>query len=324
MHEQKINIHSGNVILAGTLCLPNVTGQFPVVLLVHGSGPLDRDGNMKRQKLNLFNTIAHVLAANGIASLRYDKRGCGKSSGAFISTGYSDFVEDAVQWLNTLALSKYLLANQLYILGHSEGCIIAAQAAQRCPSVAGLILLCPYIENVESILIRQAKQIEKELHSLKGLAGIFYKLLFTLFGKPTQMQQRLISSAFKTTLPVMRVGFSRYPAKWLREILALKPEAIYALTQQPVFLVAGTKDMQCNPQDIFLIAKTVKGQADTLMLDDMTHLLRRDKTATDVKSTLSTAAHLLSSARLLKQPVDNELLEKIVQWLVAKAHKPNN
>lgn len=318
MHEQKINIHSGNEILAGTLCLPNVTGQFPVVLLVHGSGPLDRNGNMKRQKLNLFNTIAHSLAANGIASLRYDKRGCGESSGDFIRAGYSDFVADAVQCLNTLALSKYLLVNQLYILGHSEGCIIAAQAAQRCPSVAGLILLCPFIENMESILIRQAKQIEKELHSLKGLAGIFYKLLFTLFGKPTTMQLRLINTARKTTLPVMRIGFSRYSAKWLREILALKPEAIYALTQQPVFLVAGTKDMQCNPQDIFRIAKTVKGQAETLMLDDMTHLLRRDKTPVLLNS------NLLNSARLLKQLVDNELIEKVVQWLVAKARKPNN
>lgn len=85
MHEQKINIQSGNEILAGTLCLPKVTGQFPVVLLVHGSGPLDRDGNMKRQKLNLFNTIAHVLAANGIASLRYDKRGAAKVRGSLLA-----------------------------------------------------------------------------------------------------------------------------------------------------------------------------------------------------------------------------------------------
>lgn len=92
MQEQEVRIQSGEVELIGILCSPDGTGKFPAVLMVHGRGPLDRDENMKGQQLNIFNAIAHVLAQRGIASLRYDKRGYGASSGDFMSAGHADLV----------------------------------------------------------------------------------------------------------------------------------------------------------------------------------------------------------------------------------------
>ena len=63
--------------------------------MVHGSGPLDRNENVKKgSHLNLFNTLAHHLAGIGIASLRYDKRGCGESTGDYYAAGHSDLLAD--------------------------------------------------------------------------------------------------------------------------------------------------------------------------------------------------------------------------------------
>lgn len=69
--------------------------------MVHGSGSLDRDENMKGQQLNIFNTVAHYLAREGIASLRYDKQGRGKSSGDYYTMGLLDLVNNSVSWFVT-------------------------------------------------------------------------------------------------------------------------------------------------------------------------------------------------------------------------------
>ena len=242
MHEQEVTIQSGGEVLIGTLCTPVAKGHFPAVLMVHGSGPLDRNENMQGQQLNIFNAIAHALAEHGIASLRYDKRGCGGSSGDFMKAGHADLVQDAVQCLDTLATSASIYEDQLYILGHSEGCIIAPQVAHHRPRVAGLILLCPFIERFESVLIRQAAQIEKEVDSFRGIAGAFHRTLFKVVGKPRAAQQRLIRKVRESDSSVVRIGLSRYPAKWIREMLELDSYAIFESARTRMLLIAGEKD----------------------------------------------------------------------------------
>lgn len=313
MHEQEVRIQSGKNILTGTLCVPNTVGLFPAVLMVHGSGPLDRNANMKGQKLRIFNELAHAFAALGIASLRYDKRGCGSSSGSFITASYSDLVQDAEKCLEALSESKLVSENNLYILGHSEGCSIAPQISQRRASVSGIVLLCPSIERVEPLLMRQALQLEKEIDSLKGMTGHLYRILFKLMGRPLHMQQRLIQKVRESDLPVVRHGLSRQPAKWLREILELDVETIFSSTHTPMLLVAGKKDMQCDPLDIYRIAETVQGESDTVMIDDMTHFLRKDECP----------ASIMNSARLLDQPVESVLIEKTAQWILVKTAANN-
>lgn len=213
MHEQEVTIQSGEVELVGTLCLPAREGTFLAVLMIHGSGPLDRNENMKGQQLNIFNALAHAMATYGIASLRYDKRGCGSSSGDFMRAGHSDLVQDAIHCLDTMANSACVSDKDHYILGHSEGCIVAPQVALHRPSVAGLMLLCPFIEHMDSLLLRQAGQLEEEIDSLPGIAGFLYGVLFALIGKPRASQQRLIQKIQESDSPVVRTGLTRFPAK---------------------------------------------------------------------------------------------------------------
>lgn len=305
MHEQEIKIQSADAILSGTLCAPDKLGQFPAVLMLHGSGPLDRNENMRGQELNIFNAIAHALAEHGIASLRYDKRGCGKSSGNYIKASHADFVQDAVQCLDTLATLENVSANSVFILGHSEGSIIAPQVSQQRPSVAGLVLLCPFIERLESILTRQAAQLEKEVDSLPGIAGTFYRSLFRIIGKPRATQQRLLRKVRETDTAVIRIALSRHPARWLREMLELDPAAIFAATRAPMLVIAGEKDLQCNPQDIFRIAEITQGPSETMLVEGMTHLLRIDEKP----------ATIMGSARQSGEPLVNCVIERTANWI---------
>jgi alpha-beta hydrolase superfamily lysophospholipase len=305
MHEQEVTIQSGGAVLIGTMCTPDVKGKFPAVLMVHGSGPLDRNENMKGQELNIFNTIALVLVEHGIASLRYDKRGCGRSSGDFMTAGHADLVQDAAQCLDALARSESVDEDQLFILGHSEGCIIAPQIAHHRPGVAGLVLLCPFIERFESVLIRQTALIEKEVDSLPGIAGVFYRTLFRIVGKPRATQPRLIRKVRATDSPVVRAWLSRHPAKWIREMLDLDTDAIFASTRTPMLLIAGGKDLQCNPQDIFRIAETSQSQTETMLIEGMTHLLRIDKNP----------ATIMGAARLIGEPLEPVVIERALHWI---------
>lgn len=304
MHEQEIKIQSGDAVLVGTLCTPDAMKRFPAVLMVHGSGPLDRNENMKGQQLNIFNSIAHELADYGVASLRYDKRGCGDSSGDFMSAGHADLVEDAVNCLDVMARSEGISVDDLYILGHSEGCIIAPQVSLQRPSIAGLVLLCPFIERLEPILVRQAAQLKKEINSKKGISGFLYRSLFNLFDRPVATQLRKVR---ETDSPVVRIGLFRQPAKWFREMLELNTEAIFASTRTSMILIAGEKDLQSNPQDIFRIAETAQGQSQTLLIEGMTHLLRGDENP----------ATLMGAGRLSSEPVEAVLLQELVKWILA-------
>ncbi len=305
MIEHDLHVQAHDNRLAGTLCLPTREGRFPVVLMAHGSGPLDRDENIKGQKLNVFNAVAHRLAASGIASVRFDKRGCGASEGDYYTAGHHDFVDDVVCWYDALQRAEFSRPGQVFLLGHSEGCLVAAHAVLRRPDVAGVVLLCPFVEPMEEILIRQARQIERESEGKKGAAALVHALVSWFVGGPVASQQSLIRKVKASTTPSFRIGFQRVPAKWFRELLDVDAAQVFGRVACPMLLVGGEKDLQCNPADVPAIAALAQGAVDHHVLAGLTHVLRRD----DQPPTI------LGSGRLLDRPVDPELLEVIAEWL---------
>lgn len=188
MVEKEVKIEIKDCTLFGSICLPQTDGQFPVVLMVHGSGPLDRNENMPGQNLDIFNVIAQHLGKNGIASLRFDKRGCGKSSGRFETAGHFDHIADVSAWIEYLNQRDFCAQSQIFILGHSEGSIIAPQLSLNHHGIEGIILLAPFIQNIESILRQQAAHIKKAINELDGFKGWFYRLIVNLTGDPVKSQ----------------------------------------------------------------------------------------------------------------------------------------
>jgi hypothetical protein len=127
--ENDVAIEHAGARLAGTVVAPGV-GRFPTVLMLHGSGPMDRNEDMPGQRLSVFNTFAERLVRDGVASLRFDKRGCGASTGDFETAGVHDAVADAVAWIDWLGSADFCDPERLILLGHSEGCLTALSPDQ--------------------------------------------------------------------------------------------------------------------------------------------------------------------------------------------------
>ncbi len=150
------------ITLAGTLTLPKGDGPFPAVVLVSGSGPQDRDETLFDHKP--FLVLADHLARNGIACLRYDDRGIGKSKGKFADATSADFATDAHAAVTYLKGRKEIDGKRIGIAGHSEGGIIAPLVAAAHPAdVAFIVLLAGPGISGERIMYQQAFDFANQL-----------------------------------------------------------------------------------------------------------------------------------------------------------------
>ncbi|MGH7648747.1 MAG: alpha/beta hydrolase family protein [Gemmatimonadaceae bacterium] len=157
-HAADVTIASvAGVSLAGTVIIPEGRGPFPAVVFVTGSGPQDRDEALMGHRP--FLVIADYLARHGIASLRYDDRGVGKSTGSFDRSTSADFAMDAEAAFRYLTHVQGVAPNRVGILGHSEGGLIGPMVAARNRDVAFLVLMSgPGIPG-DSLLLLQGKLI---------------------------------------------------------------------------------------------------------------------------------------------------------------------
>jgi acetyl esterase/lipase len=151
--EQELTLTIGEDTLYATLTLPTGTGKFPAALLISGSGPTDRDGNtpLINGKVDSHRNFARVLAESGVASLRYDKIGSGKTGlGSRLndptSIDFNMFVDHARAAYEFLKARPEVDAEKMLLLGHSEGGLIAQVVAEQVRdegSLAALVLATP-------------------------------------------------------------------------------------------------------------------------------------------------------------------------------------
>lgn len=156
--EQDFSVGEGERALPGTLAMPKGDGPFPAVVLVHGSGPQDRDETIGPNKP--FLDIARGLAAQGIAVLRYEKRTKARpqdfASGNF--TVDDETTNDAVLAVDALRKTAGIDPNRVFVLGHSQGAMMAPRIAAVSGHVDGLILLAAPSRPVLDILIEQNRR----------------------------------------------------------------------------------------------------------------------------------------------------------------------
>jgi len=238
MQEHEIRFKSGEIDLAGTLALPSSNGPFPTVLFITGSGPIDRNENHKKLHLNIFDDISHYLAENGIASLRYDKRGVGESQGDYWKTGFYDNSQDALAALQYLKQQNNIQKENIFILGHSEGALQAMRLAGGGAEVAGIILLAGGAQSGEAILKWQAIQIAK---GLKGINGWFIKILHIDISKAQQKQIDRIKKSKQDYFRSQLVA--KINAKWFREFMDYNPAEDLQRITVPVLAINGSKDI---------------------------------------------------------------------------------
>ncbi len=141
-HEVDVRVGSPPFELGATLTLPNGSGPFPAAVLVHGSGPNDRDASVGATKI--LRDIAHGLASSGIAVLRYDKRTYTYRDTLSNNISIEDeAIHDALAAVDVLAAHPDIEHAGIFVIGHSLGGLLAPEIAVRAGNVAGLALLAP-------------------------------------------------------------------------------------------------------------------------------------------------------------------------------------
>lgn len=305
MIEKNISVKSNDITLAGIVCLPSEEGRFSCVLMIHGSGPVDRNENARGAKINAFNTIAHYLAAKGIASLRYDKRGCGESSGNYWETGHYDLIEDGKAMYRYILAQEYINKDLVFLLGHSEGTLIVQKISLEYPDIAGLILLAPWAQNMEQVLIWQANRLKEDFEQGKGIIRRIARIQWKLMGDPLKVQSTAIKKMKGTDKAWFRYKLQKINAKWFREIFSHDPVDTISKVSCPILAIAGDKDIQVDPKDTIRIAELAKGEVEYHIIPNMTHILRLDEQTPS----------LLHYRKLLKTDMDHSILDIMYDWL---------
>lgn len=302
MREQQISFESGSLRLAGTLCSEPTRTHQPAVLLLPGSGPLDRDGNHRRLRLDVSRQVAQALADVGVASLRFDKRGVGASPGDWRAAGLSDNIADAEAALCWLLQHEDVDRSSVSVVGHSEGAVIATALAARHPELAGVVLLGGTSRRGEEVLLWQAARITPTL------PPPVRALLRLLRVDPVAQTAASHAKVKATTTDVARMNGVRMNARWFREYMAYDPSEDLARINASVLAITGSKDLQVDPDDLRRIAAAAAGPVSTHVVDDVTHTLRRQPSTPSLRRYRDE----------VKRPLDAELLTLIVTWLVSR------
>jgi len=238
---------AGRVVLDGTLTVPEGKGPFPAVVLITGSGPQNRDEEIFGHKP--FLVLADHLTRRGIAVLRYDDRGVGKSTGSFASATSEDFAGDAWTAWQTLSARPEIDAKRLGLLGHSEGGLIAPMLAASHPEIAFVVMLAGTGVTGEQVMLAQAAAIMKASGAPAETIAAntdLQKQVFAILREETSMArivERLgaIPAGSKEASAAL-VKQSASP--WLRFFATYDPAPALAKVRCPVLAIAGERDLQ--------------------------------------------------------------------------------
>ncbi|HZZ66482.1 MAG TPA: alpha/beta fold hydrolase [Candidatus Baltobacteraceae bacterium] len=258
----------------GTLALPDGAGPFPVVLIIAGSGPTDRDGNNPMLGGgNTYKLLAAALAKRGIASVRYDKRGIGQSAASAPSQRnlrFDMYVEDAAAWLRQLKNDRRF--TRVVVAGHSEGSLIGMIAAQRAPADA-FVSLEGAGRRGSVVLLEQLKK----------------QLTPTVYAQ-TESVVNTLASGKTAALPAawpqgLRSLFDPSIQPYLISWFAYDPQTEIHKLRIPVTIVQGTADVQVSMTDADAL-KDGSPRAKLVLVAGMNHVLRYDPDVSSMQAVI--------------------------------------
>lgn len=255
-----------NINLAGTLTLPQKKEKSSAVILIAGSGPNDRDETIFGHKP--FWVLADYLSRNGIAVLRYDKRGVEKSGGEYFTATTQDFADDAEAALNYLKSRKEIDTSNIGLIGHSEGGIIAPMIASQNKDVQFIVLMAGLgVSGIELSLAQNQFALNKASLSDKekdALNEILKKIFTSTENWTGYVGSETERSALKNELNILwqnlpmkirgQVSKETFIEKttaniatpWFRHFLKVKPPIYLQKLSIPVLAINGEKDTQVD------------------------------------------------------------------------------
>jgi uncharacterized protein len=306
------------VSLAGTLTVPRGQAPFPAAILLAGSGPLDRDEADDGHRP--FLVLADYLTRNGIAVLRYDKRGVGKSTGNYDEATTADFASDAEAALSFLKTRKEIATGKIGLVGHSEGGVIAPMIASHSSDVAWIVMLAGSATKGEETLLLQSDLITRaagmsDEQIAKSLEFDKQSYLLVRQENDRAMRESKLGELIKVSGlgPAMPPAFLQrqihwISSPWFRYFLDYDPVPALEKTKCPVLALSGEKDLRVPPKEnLPLIKKALEegGNKDVQVteLPGLNHLFQHCVTG------------LPTESRAIEETFAPEALQAISEWI---------
>lgn len=327
---EEVTFDSDDLTLAGTLTLPPGPGPHPAIVLVSGSGPQDRDESLGGGiAVKPFRLLADALTRAGVAVLRYDDRGVGKSTGTFSTATTQDFAADAEAAIGFLTTRDDIDPDQIGLLGHSEGGLVAAMLGARNDDLDFIISLAgPGVNGRDVLLLQNRRLLEAEGATEEEIADqvAFVEEMIANIDDPEAIETLVYEQTLEQTnaLPEAEreaLGdleqYARTTATqaaqdfvqgWFESFLTYDPAPDWAQTTVPILALFGGKDVQVDAEQNappFEEALREAGNEDfeIVILPDANHLFQEADTGG------------VSEYTTLPAEFTPDLLPTIVDWL---------
>jgi dienelactone hydrolase len=289
-----------NINLAGTLTMPEGEGPFTAVIMITGSGAQNRDEALMGHKP--FLVISDWMTRHGIAVLRYDDRGVGKSQGNYATATSADLATDAQAAFEFLKANPKINPGAIGLMGHSEGGLIAPIVAASNPEIAFIVSLAGPGVTGEEILYRQQADIgrlsgvnEKDMAE----SHLINKQLYSILKKEkdnTKAEEKVLAAYNdallkknvpdedkKKALSQLKATFGAPTYTWFRYFILADPAKFWKKVKCPVLALNGEKDLQVAADDnLPAIEKALKSAGNknikTVKLPELNHLFQHCKT----------------------------------------------
>lgn len=289
--ESEVELETSLGKIYGTLTIPTNVKKSPVVLIISGSGPTDRDCNSPMGiQTNAYKMLSEGFAQNGIATLRFDKRGIGQSKASVTSESelrFETYINDVVKWISLLKSDDRF--SSIIILGHSEGSLIGMIAAEQT-NVGGFISIAGVGKSADKLL---KEQLESKLPTY--LLEESDKILDSL------KMGKTVSNVNPNLAMLYRPSVQPYMISWIK----YDPVIEIAKLEMPVFIIQGNTDLQVTVNDANLLSKA-KPDSKLLIIEYMNHVLK--EADSDVRINMAT----YSNPDL---PLKTGLIESIVDFI---------
>lgn len=320
--------------LAATLTIPSGKGPFPAVVLITGSGPQDRDESIMGHKP--FLVLADYLTRKGIAVLRADDRGVGKSTGEFSAATTADFATDTEAGIAYLKTRSEINSRMIGLVGHSEGGIIAPMVAARNADVAFIVMLAGSGVPGDEIIVAQTELLAESMgqsHEEAIKAGAREREVLNLVkqhGDDALLQKQLRDElAGEVSDAQIGAAIKQLNSPWLRYFISYDPATALRKVTCPVLALNGAKDMQVPPsQNLPAIRNALEAAGNKNFevdeLPGLNHLFQTAKTGApseypQIEETMSPVALEEISSWILKLSQDpDEKAKTLVLQFMAK------
>jgi dienelactone hydrolase len=307
--EEEVSFANGGIRLAGTLTLPDTPSRCPAVVLLQGSGPLDR--NEEVFGFRPFAIIADYLARNGIAVLRYDSRGVGGSNGTSFQYTLSDVAGDTLAAVDYLKTHCEVDSAQIGLCGHSQGGIVAPMCAAQSEDVTFIVCLSGIGSRGEEIYLTQTRliaevdgasedEVNHRVQSMKQIVGLIRDGAGREELEPeiARMVHRELSQQSKSSKDTesaeLDCQLTLLASPWFRSFLGHDAGPVLESVKCPVLLIFGELDLQVPAKE---------------NRENMVNSLVRGGNSSYFVKTFSAANHIFQAAKT-GSPSEYDTLEK--------------